>query len=223
MCGRYTLTSDIGEFLAEWGISVPEALAHPRRYNVAPSQPVLTVVADPHPRLEVMEWGFVPTWAKPDSGMKPVINARVESLVEKKPYYRGAFKSARCAVVADGFYEWKKMDGGKQPYRICRTDGGLFAMAGLWSHASIHGGGEQLTCAIVTVEPNDLMRTLHNRMPALLRPDDVRVWLDPKSAERDLYGALEPYPTEDLRAYAVGRGVNSPFHDDPSLIQPLDE
>jgi len=223
MCGRYTLASDIDELLALWGIEVPEELAHPRRYNIAPSQPVLAVVADPLPRVDVMEWGFVPTWARPDSGMKPVINARVESLAEKKPYFRGAFKSARCAILADGFYEWKKVPGGKQPYHIGRTDGGLFAMAGLWSHMAIPGGGEQLTCAIVTVEPNALMREIHNRMPAILRPDDVGIWLDPRTPERDLFAALTPYPTEEMMAYEVGRAVNSPVHDDPSLIEPRDE
>lgn len=221
MCGRYTLASDIGEFLELWGIHIPPELAHPRRYNVAPSQPVLAIMADPRPRVDIMEWGFVPTWARPDSGMKAVINARVESLAEKKPYFRGAFKSARCAILADGFYEWKKVPGGKQPYRIGRSDGGLFAMAGLWSHAAIRGGGEQLTCAIVTVEPNSLMRDIHNRMPAILRPNDVEIWLDPKSAERDLFTTLEPYPAEEMRAYEVSLAVNSPANDDPTLILPL--
>src|SRR5829696_2193900 len=133
MCGRYTLASDVDKLLDQLEIEFPEELAHPRRYNIAPSQPVLGLVADPHPRIEVMEWGYIPTWARPGSGMHSVINARVESITEGKPYFRSAFRSARCALLADGFYEWKKERGGKRPFRIGLRDGGIFAMAGLWS------------------------------------------------------------------------------------------
>lgn len=227
MCGRFTLASDIDEFLERFGISIPLDLAHPRQYNIAPSQPLLALVADPSPRYEIMEWGFVPGWAKPESDAKAVINARVESLHEGKPYFKGAFKSARCAIVADGFYEWKKMGrgaaGGKQPYRIGLNDGALFAMAGLWSSPRTADGGERATCAIITVEPNELMADIHNRMPAILDPTDLDIWLDPKAAPRDLFAALHPYPSEKMRAYEVSQRVNSPANNGPDCILPLHE
>jgi putative SOS response-associated peptidase YedK len=221
MCGRFTLASDIDKFLEQIGLAIPEQLAHPRRYNIAPSQPVLGIVADPHPRVEVMEWGYLPIWAKPDT--KQVINARIESIAEGKPYYRGAFKSARCAILADGFYEWKKDDGGKRPYRIGLRDGGVFTMAGLWSRVHTGDGSERATCAIVTIPPNELMKGIHDRMPAILQPEDLTIWLDPKARERDLFAAVEPYPASAMRAYEVSLAVNSPAHDLPDCIRPIDD
>jgi putative SOS response-associated peptidase YedK len=223
MCGRYTLASDVSDFLAALAIDVPDALAHPRRYNIAPSQPVLGIVADPLPRAEVMVWGFLPSWAKPDKGMKPVINARVESIREGKPFYRGAFVSGRCAILADGFYEWKRMGKGKQPYRIQLRDRGVFAMAGLWSWYRSADGAEQATCAIVTVAANDFMRDIHDRMPAILREDDLGVWLDPTSRQLDLFSALEPYDPAEMSAFAVSTTVNSPANDNDKCIEPLTE
>lgn len=222
MCGRYTLASDIDGFLHQFGLTAPEQLAHPRTYNVAPSQPVLAIVADPSLRLEVLEWGFIPSWAKPESDQKAVINARLESLVEGKPYFRGAFRSARCAILADGFYEWKRDAGGKRPHRIMLNDGGVFAMAGLWSTVDSGDGSERATCAIITLEPNDLMRPIHNRMPAILQTNDLPVWLDPKASQRDLFAALEPYPAEQMRAYEVSTLLNSPGYNVPDCIEPIE-
>ncbi len=219
MCGRFTLASDIDTFLRDMGLELPNALAHPRRYNIAPSQPVLGIVADPTPRVEVMEWGFLPVWAKPDT--KQVINARIESIAEKKPYYRGAFRSARCAILADGFYEWRKAAGGKRPYRIGLRDGGIFTMAGLWSRVNSGDGSERHTCAIVTVEANEMMRDLHDRMPAILQPEDLAVWLDPHAKDRELFAAVEPYPPSLMDAYEVSTLVNSPTNDAPGCIRPI--
>jgi putative SOS response-associated peptidase YedK len=221
MCGRYTLATDLSDFLEQIGLEVPEELAHPRRYNIAPSQPVMAVVATPEPSIDVMEWGFLPSWATPEKNLKPVINARADSLAEK-PFFRGAFKSSRCAILADGFYEWKKMGSEKHPYRIGLEDGSVFAMAGLWS--VIHGsdGDEHHTCAIITTEPNELMADIHNRMPAILRVEDLPLWLDRETRQRDLFTALEPYPADMMHAYEVSRMVNSPHHDTPECIMPID-
>jgi putative SOS response-associated peptidase YedK len=221
MCGRYTLATDLEEFLTELGLDFPPEVAHPRRYNIAPSQPILGIVADPHPRIEIMEWGFIPSWAKPEQGMKPVINARVESIEEKKPYFRGAFHSARCAVIADGFYEWAKRGKEKQPYRIMLKNESPFAMAGLWSHFNAGDGSERATCAIITTRPNELMGGIHDRMPAILGTADIPHWLDPKTRERDLFSLLEPFPADQMKAYEVGRHVNSPGVDQPSCIESI--
>jgi putative SOS response-associated peptidase YedK len=223
MCGRYTLATDLEEFLSELGLDFPPEVAHPRRYNISPSQPVLGIVADPHPRIEIMEWGFIPGWAKPDRPMKPVINARVESIEEKKPYFRGAFHSARCAVIADGFYEWMKRGKEKHPYRIMLKDQRPFAMAGLWSYLNIGDGTERATCAIITTRPNELMQGIHDRMPAIIDTADIPHWLDPKTRERDLFSLLEPFPADRMKAYEVGRQVNSPGNDNPDCIKGISD
>lgn len=220
MCGRFTLARRVAHLFEQLAIDFPTELAEPRRYNVAPGQPVLAVVADPRPRVEILEWGFIPTWSRPGAEARPVINARAESLREGKPYFRGAFRSARCAILADGFYEWKKQPDGKHPYRITVEGGDVFAMAGLWSAPHLPDGAEHLTCAIVTVPANDFMRPIHDRMPAILRPDDLAVWLDPTARERDLYAALEPWQN-GMAAYEVGAAVNNPRNDRPELIEPI--
>jgi putative SOS response-associated peptidase YedK len=213
MCGRYTLATDVESYLLQLELEVPEELRHPRRYNVAPSQPVLGIVADPHPRIEVMEWGYVPVWAKPGSAMKPVINARGETIAEK-PYFRGAFHSSRCAVLADGFYEWRKLRGGaKQPYRITMRDGGIFAMAGLWSNRHDEHASHRATCAIVTVAANDAMKPIHDRMPLILDIPSLQLWLDPLARPRELTPLLQPPPAEWFRTYEVSTAVNSPAND----------
>jgi putative SOS response-associated peptidase YedK len=222
MCGRYTLATDLTEFLELLSISAPEELATPHRFNIAPSQPVLAVVADPRPRVEVMEWGYIPSWAKPESKPRPVINARVETIAEK-PYFRGAFRSSRCAILADGFYEWRKEGKEKHPYRITLRDGGVFAMAGLWSWSRTNDGSERPTCAIITTGANALMESIHDRMPAILRTEDLAVWLDPVARQKDLMAALEPYPSEEMRAYEVSTIVNSPGNDTPSCILPVEQ
>lgn len=218
MCGRFSLTQDIAEFLRELGLSVPPELAHPRQYNIAPSQPVLGVVADPVPRLMVMEWGFLPAWAKPESDTKPVINARGETVAEK-PFFRGAFRSARCALLADGFYEWKRTGTQKQPYRITLQGGNIFAMAGLWSARMVADGSEQITCAVVTTGPNELMRPIHDRMPVILNPTDLAVWLDPKARQQELQQAIAPYPAEAMTAYPVSTAINNPRNDFAGVME----
>lgn len=220
MCGRYTLTSDFTELLELMGVEPPPDLGEQHRYNIAPSQPVLAVVADPRPRLEVMEWGYIPSWAKPEMKTHAVINARVESIAEK-PYFRGAFRSSRCAILADGYYEWQKIGKEKHPFRIILKEGGAFAMAGLWSWVRTSDGSEHATCAIITTDANAATRPIHDRMPAILRTEDLTVWLDPRARERELMAALEPYPSDAMRAFEVSTLVNSPGNDTPACILPI--
>lgn len=221
MCGRYTLVKNVAQLFQQLAIEFPAEIAEPRRYNVAPSQPILAIVADPHPRVEFLEWGFIPTWARPGAGVHAVINARAESVIEGKPYFRGAFRSARCVLLADGFYEWKKERAGKRPFRICLRDGSVFAMAGLWSSPHLSDGAEHPTGAVITVEPNELMRPIHDRMPAILHLRDVPLWLDPTARDRELIPLLVPFPAEEMTAYEVGTIVNNPRNDTPECIEPV--
>lgn len=218
MCGRFTLASDLSDFLMEFELKLPEELSHPRLYNVAPSQPVLGLVGGPRIGAEIMEWGFLPSWAKEEGKFKPVINARGETVAEK-PYFRGAYKSGRCAILADGFYEWQKTPGGKVPHWISLRDEGIFGFAGLWSHRTLPDGSERATCAIITTTPNSLMAEIHNRMPVILQPDAIRLWLDREARPNELESLINPYPAEEMKAHEVSTRVNVPRNDSVENIE----
>ncbi|MDP9122112.1 MAG: SOS response-associated peptidase [Acidobacteriota bacterium] len=226
MCGRYTLSSP-GEAVAELFdlLDVPPILP---RYNLAPTQEaaVVRVLVPGAPRtLSLVRWGLVPYWADDPGIGNRMINARAEGIAGK-PAFRHSFRKRRCLVAADGFYEWKKEGKGKQPYLIRRRDHRPFAFAGLWSRwQSREGGSDPLdTFTIVTTTPNDLLRPVHDRMPAILERGHFALWLDPavEDAAR-LEPLLAPASTDGWEAVPVSRMVNSPAHDQPDCIEPLAE
>ena len=194
----------------------------PSRFNIAPTQDVPVVRLDRETgtrRLDLLRWGLVPTWADDPAIGNRMINARSETVAEK-PAYRSAFKARRCLMVADGFYEWAKTPGGKQPFFIRRKDGQLFGFAGLWEHW--HRGMEGFdSCAQLTTMPNELMAPIHDRMPVMLRPGDYGLWLDPAAKPADLKDLLAPYPSDEMEAYPVSTLVNRPGNDSPECIRPL--
>ncbi len=220
MCGRYTLTSPIEVLAEEFGISGPLPELSPS-YNVAPGQGVATVMEedDGSRRLEVLKWGFVPSWAKDPAGGDRMINARSETAAEK-PSFRKAMRERRCLILADGFYEWKKTGGGKQPFHIKMEDGRPFAFAGLWE--SWGRDGETIrSCTILTTGANDLVREVHDRMPVILPRDAYAPWLDPGTRDPEpLLSLLVPFPPEAMTAYPVSRAVNSPSNDGPYCVEP---
>ena len=195
----------------------------PARYNVAPTQDVPIVRFNPETRersLDVVRWGLIPNWAKDASVGYKLINARTEG-IDRKPSFRSAFKSRRCLIPADGFYEWQKTPQGKQPYMVRLKGGGLFAMAGLWENWKNPEGQWVRTCTIITGEPNEVAAPIHNRMPVILDQGDYGKWLGEAAAEpRDLLALLRPYPGERMAAYRIGTAVNNVRNDDPSLVQP---
>jgi len=220
MCGRFTLLTP-SETLAEQ-FELPDMPALPPHYNIAPSQSVAAVRQLPDDggrELVWLRWGLVPFWAKElDIGAR-MINARSET-VAQKPAFRAAFRQRRCLVLADGFYEWQKQAGSKQPFFIRLADGRPFAFAGLWEHWDGPEGAVE-SCTILTTEPNDLIRPLHNRMPIILPPTDYALWLDRSVQEpRQLQPLLRPYPAQDMMAYPVSLWVNSPQNDGPRCIEP---
>jgi putative SOS response-associated peptidase YedK len=167
--------------------------------------------------LAALRWGLVPSWAKEGAIGNRLINARAETLAEK-PSFRAAFRARRCLVAADGFYEWRQEGEAKQPYRIARRDGGPFAFAGLWERWAPAGAEAIESFTIVTSDASALLRPIHERMPALLRPEDHAAWLggDTDQAKAALGRLL---PDALLEAYPVSRRVNSPRHDDPACIE----
>jgi putative SOS response-associated peptidase YedK len=222
MCGRYILTSP-GEVVAEVFelIDVPEVLP---RFNLAPTQEAAAVrIVTPGGRrtLDRLRWGLIPAWAKDAAIGNRLINARSES-VEVKAAYRDSFERSRCLIPADGFYEWKRQGKTKQPYLIRRSDRRPFGFAGLWSAWRGPDSKVVETFAILTTEPNDLMRDLHDRMPVILSHRDFAAWLDPANHDAaSLKALLVPPSTSGWEAVPVSSRVNSAAYDAPDCIDPV--
>ena len=222
MCGRYTVTSSLGDlrqlFLFE---ELPNLEP---RYNVAPSQeaPVVRLEEDDKRHLRLLRWGLIPSWAKDRRIGYKTINARAETVADK-PAFRSAFRRRRCLVLADGFYEWQKRDKGKQPYRIVLADRGAFAMAGLWESWTDPEAGERVeSFTIVVTDANERLAAIHDRMPVILPPEAHALWLDAEAARDDLLALLRPYPGEAMAAYPVSALVNKPANDLPACIEPVE-
>jgi putative SOS response-associated peptidase YedK len=221
MCGRYTLAiSDPAEVRARFPVG--ESVEIRPRYNVAPGDDVLAVTTDREgaTRGELLRWGLVPTWSKGPGLSAKMINARVETVAEK-PAYRRAFERFRCLIVADGFYEWRPANGGpKQPFHITRSDGRLFAFAGLWS--IWHGEADRTvrSCTILTTAANDLVAPLHDRMPVILEPSAEHAWLDASTPPERLAQLCGGLPPERTALREVGAAVNDARYDGPECLEP---
>ena len=219
VCGRISRTSPREAIAQEFGVSRFVNVDLRPRYNVAPSQTVETIIrVEGEKRLGPMRWGFVSPSAK-DPKLAP-INARAETLATSS-MFRDAFRRHRCLVVADGFYEWRKDGRRKTPFFIRLRSSRPFGFAGIWSLRGTDVGTRSATCAIVTCPPNELMATIHNRMPVILPPGARDRWLDPTAGEAELRGLLVRLPAKDLEAYEVSTLVNSPGNDSPECVRPV--
>jgi putative SOS response-associated peptidase YedK len=224
MCGRYRL-SRRKQLVEEYFGAVSEHYEWSPRYNVAPSQPVLTIRQDarePVRTLSTMRWGLIPSWAKDPSIGYKAIDARSETVATTLSF-REPFKSQRCLIPADGFYEWQRNGKTKQPYCFEVNDGELFAFAGLWDRWRSPQGDVIESCTIVTTTPNSLVSDVHDRMPVILRPDDYDLWLDP--AFRDggsLSEMLKPFDAALMSRYPVSTRVNNVQNDDADCAKPLE-
>lgn len=218
MCGRYTISAQPEQLAQHFNAQLPsETLTS--RYNAAPSQQLPVLLNSKPDQIEFLRWGLIPHWSKDGKTEYNMINARAETIREKSSY-KDALTKRRCLVLADGFYEWRKEGKDKIPMRITLKDGSPFAFAGLWETWKNPQGELIRSFTIITTEPNELMETIHNRMPVLLLPEDERRWLD-NEAGVDVWGSLlHPYPADLMRAYPVSKKVNKPVYDDPSLLEP---
>lgn len=221
MCGRFTLQTPSNELAKLFNVIVPDLSP---RYNIAPSQQIATVRLKPEDEkreLAMLHWGLIPFWANDSKTGYRMINARAET-VAQKPSFRNAFKKRRCLVVADGFYEWQKTNGKKQPFLIHMKDDRPFAFAGLWEHWE--GDDEEIeSCTIIVTDANDLLEPIHDRMPVILSPDEYDFWLDPEFADKKkLEEMLLPYPDNDLEAYPVSTVVNNPKNDVEKCVERVD-
>jgi putative SOS response-associated peptidase YedK len=222
MCGRFTLTIDPADLQDTFPEYTFPAQGVPR-YNIAPTQPILALPNDGTNKTDFFVWGLIPSWAKDPSIGSRMINARAETLAEK-PAFRAAYKYHRCLIFADGFYEWQAQTGTKSkvPHFIRLKSGAPFAFAGLWEHWQSADGSEIRSATIITTEPNELMTSLHNRMPVILPGNTYAQWLDSSHQSPDLLQSLlVPYPASEMEAYPVSTLVNSPGNDRPDCILPV--
>ena len=217
MCGRFSLIMEI-EGLALRFEFEPYGLAQPPRYNVAPTQPVLAVKGGEPRQALYMRWGLLVSGAGRAPSGRPIVNARAETVAER-PGFRSALARRRCLVLADGFYEWQHDGAGRRPMRITLASGAPFAFAGLWNAWRSPQGDVVESCTIITTEPNDLVRPIHDRMPVILPEELETLWLDEEMQDAAaLVSVLAPYPSERMAAYEVSALVNSAFNDGPELI-----
>lgn len=218
MCGRFVQKGP-GTLAKKLGVEAPPGLFP--RYNVAPSQDVMIVRSGGAAReVALVRWGLVPSWtADPKQSMAP-INARCET-ADAKPTFRDAIRKRRCIVPAEGFYEWKRDGVRKQAYFIRRIDREPIYMAGVWeSWRSPDDGREFESTAILTTSANELLRDLHDRMPVILHPSGVDLWLDESVTNpTSLMPLYTPFPADELVVEPVSDRVNSVKHDDPKCME----
>ena len=223
MCGRFTLTLDPAELQEAFYWVNFSNLNFMPRYNIAPTQPVAVVTNNGKNKLDFFTWGLVPFWAKDPSIASRMINARSETLVEK-PSFKNAFKRRRCLILADGFFEWQKLPGEKRkiPTYIRLKSGQPFTFAGLWENWHSADGSQILSTTIITTQPNELIKSVHNRMPVILPKSAYEQWLTPGDvAPQELSPLLRPYDADQMEAFPVSSFVNNPKNDSPNCIQPI--
>lgn len=220
MCGRFTLSQSAEAIASVFQLNQVPTLEP--RYNIAPTQPVATVLqTSAHERqFQLLRWGLIPAWAKDATMGSRLINARAETVAEK-PSFRSAFRHRRCLVIADGFYEWRRQDGKKQPFYFRMQNQQPFAFAGLWEHWQDPKGEAINSCTILTTEANELLQQIHERMPVILNPKDYNLWLDPTVQPEQLQQLLQPYSSTAMTSYPVSTKVNKPTNDTPELINSL--
>lgn len=215
MCGRFTLRSSRRiKFAGARNLDLP---LEPR-YNIAPSQNVLTI-GDFGTGLEarLLTWGLIPSWSKDGKGF---INARCETLAAK-PSFSESYQQRRCLILSDGFFEWRRLGRSKQPFYLQLKDESPFAFAGIWDQWS---NGEQLvaSCAIITTAANEVVGQLHDRMPAILLPESYDVWLSSKTDPTLLKKLLMPFPARKMKSHPVSIAVNHPENDSGELVMRVD-
>ena len=225
MCGRFTNRFTWKELHERLDLIGAPLNLRPR-YNVAPSQDVAVARADDEGRtLAMLRWGLIPSWAKDHAIGHKLINARSETAAEK-PSFRSAFRYRRCLIPADGFYEWQRRGGKRQPWLFGLRDGAPLVFAGLWERWTVPEGaaltgslaerspGDAVeTCTILTTAANETVAPVHGRMPVILPPDSWSAWLAGEEVP------LGPYPADDMTAHPVSTHVNRPANDDPRCVE----
>ena len=220
MCGRFS-QGEPSHRISDYFGAYPDDDLPDGLFNVPPTETIRVVLArDGERRLAAAQWGFRPFWAGegPTRQRSSWINARAETAWES-PAFGRSLRARRCIIPADAFYEWDRRASPRQPYAIGpAVDGEMLALAGIWS--PVHD--ELPTAAIMTTAPNELLSSVHDRMPVILDRDALEVWLDPEADSGHLRSLLQPAPTASLRMWPVGTAVNRVAADGPELLWPIE-
>ena len=225
MCGRITATFEFSDIRVRWNLD-RDLPGYTPRFNVAPeTSPNIPVIVRHKGGNECrrMHWGLIPSWAKDPTIGNRMINARAESLTEK-PAFRDLVRSRRCIIPADGFYEWRKDGRRKVPMWVHLKSREPFGLAGLWDVWRKPDGKPVESFTIITTEPNELVRPVHNRMPVILRPEEEEQWLDAsRTPFTKAKALLKPLPAELMAAHDVSPIVNSAIYDGPECTRPVSD
>ena len=216
MCGRFTLKTPERVKFEQLNSFDPDDYVP--RYNIAPSQDILTIVErDSVREATLLRWGLIPYWSKEPKGF---INARAETL-ESKAAFSDSFQKRRCLIIADGFYEWERNGKISQPYYFQMKDQAPFAFAGIWDRWKSEGGWIT-SCAIITTTANELLARIHHRMPVIIGPESIHQWLADEPRTDHLKDLLAPFPASEMISHTVSHDVNDVKVDDEHLVEPAD-
>ncbi len=220
MCGRFAFVHKYDKLHYQFQVS--ETMEITPRYNIPPGSTVLFLCSPDGIQVNELHlrWGLIPFWAKDKKEVGMLINARAETLFEK-PAFRQPIKSKRGIMVMSGFYEWHLEQGLKQPYYVTSKNQEYLAVAALWD--TWQSGEEVIhSCCLITTGANELMRSIHHRMPVLLSKEDQMIWMNNQEYNpAQLISIMQPYPSDDLISYPVTREMNTAAFDLPAAIQPL--
>jgi putative SOS response-associated peptidase YedK len=225
MCGRYGLTQSPNKVVRRLGGTWPLSFTFASRYNIAPTQPVLAMLNDSAHSVAELRWGLIPPDAESPSAVRlSTFNARVERIATA-PLYQKPFRERRCAIFADGFYEWRRnTDGSKTPMWIHRRDREPFVFAGLWDVWLYRKTGDEVkSCTIITQPANELLAPIHDRMPVVLDAEAIREWLNPDEHDpKRLLPLLAPTCANDWTMHPVSSRVNAVRNDGAYLIEAIE-
>jgi putative SOS response-associated peptidase YedK len=198
MCGRFVLVTDVTKITEEFAIEKMASDFQPN-WNISPGQYIPVVVQqDGQNILESFLWGLIPSWAKDSSVGNKMFNARAETIAEK-PSFKNAFQKRRCLIPADGFYEWQKLEKMKKPFRFSLKSEKPFGLAGLYETWISPEKKQINTCTIITTDSNELIQSIHNRMPVIVKKELEDFWIDPDNNNKEgLLAILKPYSSEEM-------------------------
>lgn len=220
MCGRFTNEMTWAEIHALYALAPGSPPSNaPPRYNIAPTQDIqfCRLSSEGDRMLDEGRWWLVPFWAR-EIPKAALFNARIET-ADTTPAFREAFKSKRCLIPADGYFEWSKgEDGGKDPWLFELPGGAGFSFAGLWAH---NDHLAMTSCTIITAPAVPQIEHIHPRMPLILNPSAYDAWLDPETSVPDAKAALVNQINEQLTYHRVSRNVNSSKYEGTDTKKPL--
>ncbi|MCK5830160.1 MAG: SOS response-associated peptidase [Methylococcales bacterium] len=216
MCGRFNLTATPEKIIQTFHLQ--RLLRYETSYNIPPGQKILTIVqlGDGRYKAVYLYWGLTPHWAKDRKISNHLINARVETIAEK-PSFREAYKQRRCLIPATGFYEWKKLEQGKQAYCISHKKQQLFAFAGLWEYWE-QGTESIYSCTIITSAANKMIKPIHQRMPVIINNQNYTHWLDKQASQETTQKLLKTDAYQEMTLKMVSDWVNNPHHNDKNCM-----